>query len=52
MVVGHSNLNPEFVNYIIEEQKYEDISEAEYGSLFIVTVTSSGEKRSEVLYIN
>lgn len=52
LVVGHSNLNPEFVNYIIEEEKYDDIPESENGSLFIVTVTASGEKQSHVLYIN
>lgn len=52
LVVGHSNLNPEFVNYIIEEEKYEDIPETESGSLFIVTVSPDGEKFSHVLYIN
>ena len=52
VVVGHSNLNPEFVNYIIGEEKYDDIPESENGSLFIVTVTPSGEKQSHVLYIN
>ena len=52
LVVGHSNLNPEFVNYIIEEEKYENIPEDEYGSLFIVTVSPSGEKQSQVLHIN
>ena len=52
LVVGHRNLNPEFVNYIIEEEKYEDIPESESGSLFVVTVTPSGEKNSHVLHIN
>ena len=52
LVVGHSNLNPEFVNHIIEEEKYSDIPETESGSLFIVTVAPSGEKTSHVLYIN
>lgn len=52
LVVGHSNLNPEFVNYIIEEEKYEDIPETESGSLFIVTVSPGGEKTSHILYIN
>lgn len=52
LVVGHSNLNPEFVNYIIEEEKYEDIPESESGSLFVVTVSPSGHKKSHVLYIN
>lgn len=52
LVVGHSNLNPEFVNYIIEEEKYEDIPETESGSLFIVNMTPTGVKNSHVLYIN
>lgn len=52
LVVGHSNSNPEFVNYIIEEERYKDIDEKEHGSLFIVTVHPDGAKTSEVLYIN
>jgi len=52
LVVGHSNSNPEFVNYIIEEKRYTDIPDTESGSLFIVTVFPNGTKNSEVLYIN
>lgn len=52
LVVGHSNTNPAFVNYILEEKKYADIPEDESGSLFIVTVYPNGEKHSQVLYIN
>ena len=52
LVVGHSNTNPAFVNQILEEKKYQDLAEKEYGSLFIVTVAPNGGKTSEVLYIN
>lgn len=52
LVVGHSNSNPEFVNYILEEKRYKDIDDKESGSLFIVTVLPDGTKTSQVLYIN
>ncbi|WP_081211486.1 phosphoglycerate mutase family protein [Salegentibacter sediminis] len=52
LVVGHSNLNPEFVNYIIEQEKYEDLDEKEYGSLFIAVIHPDGTRTSEVLYFN
>lgn len=52
LVVGHSNSNPAFVNYILEEKRYSDIPETESGSLFIVTVLPDGTKHSQVLYIN
>lgn len=52
LVVGHSNTNPAFVNSLLGEEKYVDVDEKEYGSLFIVTVSPAGEKTSQVLYIN
>ena len=52
LVVGHSNTNPRFINSILEEARYQDIDEAESGSLFIVNVSPSGETTSQVLYIN
>lgn len=52
LVVGHSNTNPKFVNSILGEDKYQDIDETESGSLFIVTVSPSGERSCQVLYIN
>jgi broad specificity phosphatase PhoE len=52
LVVGHSNTNPAFVNLVLEEKKFQDVGEKEYGSLFIVTVAPNGEKTSQVLYIN
>lgn len=52
LVVGHSNTNPEFINYILQEEKYSNIDESEYGSLYIITVMPDGSKTSTVLYIN
>ena len=52
LVVGHSNTNPQFVNLILGENKYQDIPDEESGSLFIVTVFPNGGKHSQVLYIN
>lgn len=52
LVVGHSNTNPRFVNLILGENKYQDLDEEEYGSLFIVHIFPNGEKSSEVLYFN
>jgi broad specificity phosphatase PhoE len=36
-IVGHSNTIPKIVNQLIGENKYQDISDNENGSLFIVT---------------
>ena len=52
LIVGHSNTNPQFVNMILGEKVYEDIDEAESGSLFIVSVGPDGTKKAQVLYIN
>ena len=52
LVVGHSNLNPEFVNYILQQEKYEELDESVYGSLFIVHILPDGSRTSEVLYID
>jgi broad specificity phosphatase PhoE len=52
LVVGHSNTNPAFVNYILKENKYSDIPDHESGSLFIVNVLPDGTKTSELIYVN
>lgn len=40
LVVGHSNTTPEFVNLLIEEDKYTDIDDGENGTLFIVQIVN------------
>lgn len=52
LVVGHSNTNPKFVNLLLKEKKYEDLSEDDYGSLFIVHLAPDGTSSSELLKIN
>lgn len=52
LVVGHSNTNPKFINLILGENKYEELPENEYGSLFIVNIAPDGTKSYEVHYIN
>ena len=38
LVVGHSNTTPEFVNKLIDEEKYFSIDDSENGTLFIVKI--------------
>ncbi|TDT45448.1 histidine phosphatase superfamily protein (branch 1) [Maribacter spongiicola] len=38
LVVGHSNTTPEFVNKLIDEEKYFSIDDSENGILFIVKI--------------
>ncbi|MBZ9729446.1 histidine phosphatase family protein [Salegentibacter sp. JZCK2] len=52
LVVGHSDLNPEWVNYILGTKQYEDLDESVYGSLFIVTIHPDNSRTSQVLYFN
>ncbi len=42
-VVGHSNTIPSFVNALLGSEKYQDLDESNYNSLFIVDVI--GEKK-------
>lgn len=41
IIVGHSNTTPAFVNKIIGQQKYKEIDEKEYGTLFIIKITGN-----------
>ncbi len=41
VVVGHSNTTPLFVNKIINDEKYSQINEKDYGKLFIVKITEN-----------
>jgi broad specificity phosphatase PhoE len=50
LVVGHSNTTPAFVNTILKERKYPSIDENNNANLYIVTISSSGEK-SDVLLV-
>ena len=47
LVVGHSNTIPAFVNGLLGEQKYTELDEAEYDSLFVVDII--GQQKSDKL---
>ena len=36
LIVGHSNTTPAFVNAFLGEKKYEDLSDTDNGSVFLV----------------
>ncbi|WP_445710561.1 phosphoglycerate mutase family protein [Flavobacterium sp.] len=40
IVAGHSNTIPALVNVLIKEDKYKDLSEEEYGKLWILTFSN------------
>lgn len=47
LVVGHSNTIPAFVNGLLDEQKYTELDEAQYDSLFVVDII--GQQKSDKL---
>jgi len=51
LVVGHSNTTPMFTNGLLDEKKYEDISDDNNSNLYIVTVTEDS-KSSTVLVVD
>ncbi len=51
LVVGHSNTTPMFVNKILGTKTYEQIKDDNNANLYIVTVSSSGEKKATLLVI-
>ncbi|MFD1293993.1 SixA phosphatase family protein [Lutibacter holmesii] len=50
LVVGHSNTTPQFVNAILNEEKYQDIDDKNNANLYIVTVTDS-QKSSTLIKV-
>jgi len=51
LVVGHSNTTPAFVNAVLGNEKYPDMADDNNGSLYIVTVSSTGEMSDIVLVV-
>lgn len=43
VVSGHSNTTPNVVNALIGEEKFKQLSEDDYGKIFIVSVTEIGK---------
>jgi len=50
LVAGHSNTTPNLVNLLIKENRFQQLDDAEYGKIFIVTIHKSGA--SEVVTLN
>lgn len=51
LIVGHSNTTPMLVNKMIGKQKYEDIDDDQFGTLFVVTIEND-EAREEMKIFN
>lgn len=51
LIVGHSNTTPAFVNTVLGERKYQNIDDNNNANLYIVTISSSGEKSDVLLVI-
>ncbi|RKR13371.1 broad specificity phosphatase PhoE [Maribacter vaceletii] len=51
LIVGHADTSPEFVNQLLEEDKYSSMEDYDNGSLFIVQITN-GIATSQRLHIN
>ncbi len=49
VIVGHSNTIPDFVNKLIKEEKYKELSEKIYGNLYVVTINKKGSISDLVL---
>jgi len=47
LIVGHSNSVPQFVNGLINQQKYQEMNDDEFSHLYIVTV--KGKKITDLL---
>lgn len=50
LVVGHSNSTPEFVNKLIDEEKFSSIDESENGTLFIVQIVNGTATVNKLLF--
>ena len=52
LVVGHSNTTPMFVNAVLGEEKHKSIDDNNNANLYIVTISTTGEKSDTVLVID
>ncbi len=44
LIAGHSNTNPQFVNKLIGENKFEDMADDDNGSMYVVTICGTSKK--------
>jgi len=52
LIVGHSNTTPFLVNEILDEPKYQTISEDVYNDVFIIKIDRNGEMKDQVIKID
>ncbi|WP_339653709.1 phosphoglycerate mutase family protein [uncultured Maribacter sp.] len=50
LIVGHSNTTPEFVNKLINEDRYSDIDDNENGILFIVQIVNEKPTVNKLIF--
>ena len=51
LVVGHSNTTPMFVNAVLGVKKHDHIDDNNNANLYIVTISSSGEKSDTLIVV-
>lgn len=49
LIVGHSNTTPTLVNALVGKEQFPMIDESEYGDLFVVTVSETGDATAVLL---
>ena len=51
LIVGHSNTNPAFANFVLQANRFPDLKEDEYSALHILKISEEGEVESQLLKI-
>jgi len=49
LICGHSNTNPQLINYLIEEERYEEIAASEYDGIYIVMLSNHSKPEVKIL---
>jgi 2,3-bisphosphoglycerate-dependent phosphoglycerate mutase len=50
VVVGHSNTTPPLVNLLIHKEKYRQLPDNEYGTIYVVTIKNGSAKEKVIKY--
>lgn len=51
LIVGHSNTNPAFANFVVQENRFPNLEENQYSALHILKVDKDGKVTAELLNI-
>lgn len=51
LIIGHSNTNPRFVNEILQSEKYENLEENNYNTIFQVEITKDLKVKDSVFQL-